>query len=179
MAIWIADYVLIALQKCDHGSLPPMALTDRSIAQPLINRWCCDQRSLSPAPARNKRCCVIRCSDLLRNHVRSRIAIAGGEHRSPSLSRIHRCCCDQAPLSHAMKDNDARDQLSSISASVLSWLINRPHRPHSWLINGDVSEEIGTRFLFPRRAWTRSSCAWSMLMMLMMLMMNWPLPSRG
>ena len=45
--------------------------------------------------------------------------------RSPialSLSRVS----DQASLSHAMKDNYVRDQLSSISASVLSWPINRP-----------------------------------------------------
>ena len=39
-----------------------------------------------------------------------------------SLSRVS----GQASLSHAMKDNYVRDQLSSISASVLSWLINRP-----------------------------------------------------
>jgi len=56
--------------------------------------------------------------------VRPRIAIAGGDHRSLSLSLSR--VSDQASLSHAMKDNYVRDQLSSISASVLSWLINRP-----------------------------------------------------
>ena len=143
------------------------------IAQPPINRWCCDQRSLSPTSARNKGCCGIRFNDLLRNHVRSSIAIAGGDHRSPSLG----CCCDQASLSHAMKDNYVRDQLASISASALSWLINRPDRPHRRLIHGEVSDENGTRLLFPRRAWTINSCAWPMLMMVMTLMLSWPLRS--